>query len=504
MLQKRGVAYWQSIRAKLKEVPPHDAIHQCFPDGVDAGKILDQPDHFLDLADKKLHTFPFKDVKTCWFRLYSDASVAKVLKLVRLDSSSEEDSVTRYRLETQLDEIVSILDMALIMAGGVGREELIHGILAELQSIVRGVGDVDERPQKRRRLEPCLAEKTSDSFVVDSVSVPSLNFPVETLDRPSLTDFAKHIQQRREPAVLTNVLGHWPALSKWKSSSFWLQITLGGRRLVPIEVGRSYTDDDWGQKIVPFREFLTHYIQQAFNRGPDGESADCGQTGYLAQHDLFKQIPALRNDVAVPDYCYLDAPPAEAGTPVALKKVKERAKRTTTNPITTPSMACSPSSGRDTTDEEDLDSEPRMNIWFGPAWTISPLHHDPYHNILCQVVGKKYVRLYSPHHSKALLPKRADEPAPHDRRPEDLEELSDIVGADGQAQDTIDMSNTSQIDVAAMELSPLEDWDDVYPGISQVPYVECVLEAGQALYIPIGWWHYVRSCSVGISVSFWW
>ncbi|EXJ57341.1 hypothetical protein A1O7_07688 [Cladophialophora yegresii CBS 114405] len=504
MLQERGIAYWQSVRADLEEVPFHDAIHQCFPDGVDACKILDKPDHFLDLADKKLHIFPFKDVKTCWFRLYTDASVAKVLKLVGLDSSPEDDPVGGYRLDGHLDEIVSILDMALIMAGGLGRQDLIHGILAELQTIVRGAADVDERPPKRRRLDKSfLAEETNDAFVVDSVSVPSLGFPVETLDHPSLTEFAKHIQQRREPAVLTNVLGHWPALDKWKSISFWLEITLGGRRLVPIEVGRSYTDDDWGQKVVPFREFLTHYIQRQFDHGPNSESANGGQTGYLAQHDLFKQIPALRNDIAVPDYCYLDAPPAEAGSPVALAKAKESAKRTT-KPIATPSMACSSSSEGDTADEADLEAEPQMHIWFGPAWTISPLHHDPYHNILCQVAGKKYVRLYSPDHSKALLPKRGDEPAPHSRPPEDLGELSDVLYPDGQEQDTIDMSNTSQIDVAAMELSPLEDWDDVYPGISRVPYVECVLEAGQALYIPIGWWHYVRSCSVGISVSFWW
>ena len=66
------------------------------------------------------------------------------------------------------------------------------------------------------------------------------------------------------------------------------------------------------------------------------------------------------------------------------------------------------------------------------------------------------------------------------------------------------MSNTSSIDIAAMELSPMEDWDEVYPGISKVPYLECVLEPGEALYIPVGWWHYVRSCSTGISVSFWW
>lgn len=33
---------------------------------------------------------------------------------------------------------------------------------------------------------------------------------------------------------------------------------------------------------------------------------------------------------------------------------------------------------------------------------------------------------------------------------------------------------------------------------------DCVLEPGQMLFIPPGWWHYVRSTTVSFSVSFWW
>ncbi|XHG07346.1 hypothetical protein AWENTII_010498 [Aspergillus wentii] len=79
------------------------------------------------------------------------------------------------------------------------------------------------------------------------------------------------------------------------------------------------------------------------------------------------------------------------------------------------------------------------------------------------------------------------------------------VGPD-QNKQLIDMSNTSQVDLASIELSPAESdqWDAMWPGFLQAEYVETVLKEGECLYIPVGWWHYVRGLKAGISVSFWW
>jgi lysine-specific demethylase 8 len=112
------------------------------------------------------------------------------------------------------------------------------------------------------------------------------------------------------------------------------------------------------------------------------------------------------------------------------------------------------------------------------------MHVDPYHNILAQVVGSKYIRLYAPGESSKLY-------------------------ARGIEDGGVDMCNTSALDVGV-----LEGWDGTkekqeesvrkYPLYKTAEYVDLILEEGECLYIPLGWWHYVRSLSVSFSVSFWW
>ncbi|KAI9780968.1 MAG: hypothetical protein M1839_006407 [Geoglossum umbratile] len=421
-------------------------------------------DDLISLAHDKLNTFPFKDVPACWRRLYTDASVLKAVFQISIlttegyapegkkadgarASDNKPDLLGLYgRLEGDdsclsdwQSDIVRTLDTAIIMTGAPGkdRRSLIEDILNSLQSIAGpnlnnhddGNTFEDRGSSKRRKLGTL---GMNDAFPQCTNNVPLLRFPIQRANTLSLSAFERHLSASKDgptPLIITNALSHWPALQErpWKRPSYLLGKTFGGRRLVPIEIGRSYVDEGWGQAIIPFRTFLSDYFLSAPTDGQD--------VGYLAQHDLFTQIPSLRNDISIPDYCYTSPPPLAAGTPLAEKNIQQL-------------------------------EEPLLNAWFGPAGTISPLHTDPYHNILCQVVGKKYVRLYGPRESDKVYPRTVD-------------------------QWGVDMGNTSQVDVSAMENTTegavsLQQQDVAFPLFKDAEYVEGILEEGECLYIPVG------------------
>ncbi|MCT7972555.1 cupin-like domain-containing protein [Laspinema olomoucense] len=101
-------------------------------------------------------------------------------------------------------------------------------------------------------------------------------------------------------------------------------------------------------------------------------------------------------------------------------------------------------------------------FWFGPEGTITPLHHDPCNVLLSQVYGKKRIRLISPN-QKALL--------------------YNYVGV------------YSEVDL----LNP--DYEK-YPRFKDVEIIEVILEPGEVIFLPVGWWHHVEALDISISVSF--
>ena len=80
----------------------------------------------------------------------------------------------------------------------------------------------------------------------------------------------------------------------------------------------------------------------------------------------------------------------------------------------------------------------------------------------------------------------------------------------------VDMGNTSAVDdVEGLEglesgegLVGLEagegGFEERFPGFRALGFVEAVVGVGECLFVPRGWWHYVRGLSVSASVSFWW
>lgn len=70
---------------------------------------------------------------------------------------------------------------------------------------------------------------------------------------------------------------HWPALKKWKDLNYLIK--LAGARLVPVEIGSSYADAEWSQKLITLEEFINTRVVKE-NEKPT----------YLAQHQLFNQV----------------------------------------------------------------------------------------------------------------------------------------------------------------------------------------------------------------------
>jgi hypothetical protein len=103
----------------------------------------------------------------------------------------------------------------------------------------------------------------------------------------------------------------------------------------------------------------------------------------------------------------------------------------------------------------------RTFIWFGPAGTITPLHHDIMNVLFHQVVGSKRVTLISP----------LDTPSVYNSR-----------------------SVYSDVMVEAPDFDRFPAFRDAHPIVVDVA-------PGEALFIPVGWWHHVEALDLSVSVS---
>ncbi|RMO79039.1 cupin-like domain-containing protein [Pseudomonas syringae group genomosp. 3] len=108
-------------------------------------------------------------------------------------------------------------------------------------------------------------------------------------------------------------------------------------------------------------------------------------------------------------------------------------------------------------------------IWLGPKGTLTPLHRDDSDNFFAQVWGEKSFLLAAPHSREAL---RAWSTSPHG-------------GLDGS------------------DFNPDDPDYESFPAAREVTFLRIVLEAGDMLFLPEGWFHQVESLSISLSINFW-
>ena len=103
--------------------------------------------------------------------------------------------------------------------------------------------------------------------------------------------------------------------------------------------------------------------------------------------------------------------------------------------------------------------------WIGPAGTVTSLHHDLTNNFIAQLVGRKQVtvlpaaevgRMYNHHHV-----------------------FSQITDLDDPDLD-----------------------QGLFPRLADTTAFTVVLEAGEILFMPLGWWHQVRALDFSVTMTF--
>ena len=101
-------------------------------------------------------------------------------------------------------------------------------------------------------------------------------------------------------------------------------------------------------------------------------------------------------------------------------------------------------------------------FWFGPKGTVTPLHHDLTNNFMAQVLGRKLVRLIPPFELPSIYNHR------HCFTEVDLDR---------------------------------PDYER-FPLFRDVAVIDVEIGPGDLLFVPVGWWHYVRSLDVSITMTF--
>ena len=208
--------------------------------------------------------------------------------------------------------------------------------------------------------------------------------------------------------MLTDALSGWPAVGKWTPEYFKAKFATAE---VEIVVGRA-RDPDGDRNFERYRQTtsMAEYVDRVTRAGESNDLYMIARN----QNMLRPELAPLFDDIIWDDALF---------------------------------------------DRERLDGG--STLWFGPAGTVTPLHHDSTNILFCQIYGRKRVTLISPWETELLHQARGF--------------YSHLDLEHSSADATLEQMGVARHQV---ELQP-----------------------GEALFIPAGWWHHVKALDISITFS---
>jgi hypothetical protein len=231
---------------------------------------------------------------------------------------------------------------------------------------------------------------------------------IPRIDKLSDEAFLRDFYTTGRPVIITGMMDDWPARTKWTFDFFQQNY---GDAQVQVQFGRN-SDELYELKKLKHQKTLAFgvYVDLVRNAGRTNDfymTANNDSQNRQALAGLWQDI------VSIPEY--LDPEIAGHGF-----------------------------------------------LWFGPAGTITPFHHDLTNNFMAQVMGRKRV----------LIVPACEIPLMYN-----VEHC--FTPVDGR---NIDL--------------------DRFPAMRDVRVQECIIGPGDVLFLPVGCWHFVEGLDVSVTVSF--
>lgn len=226
--------------------------------------------------------------------------------------------------------------------------------------------------------------------------------------RLSRADFLHDHYSANRPVIITGMMDAWPAMSKWNLDYFESRFA---ERVVQVQLGRNRdaryeVNKVAHQETMPFGAF----VRQVRNAGREN---DFYMTAYNEGPNR-KVLTELWDDIVqVPEY--LTGAGASQGF-----------------------------------------------LWFGPAGTLTPFHHDLTNNFMAQVLGRKRI---------LIMPAC---------------EIAHVYN---------DEHCFTRVDGRAIDF-------ERHPLMRDVRVLECTLNPGEILFLPVGCWHFVEALDVSATITF--